>query len=485
MHVPDDRDIRRVFIASVNREGRIEGDERYLELRSKIRALEFETPLYRWIAEFEDEELPTRGWRSIIDTCVRELHASDLMVVLLFRRLGSAVEIDDLGPSPATYLEIELFHASLKRLPVIFFEADDFEPDERLKAMIRLLKRITHPTQWVSGSEREIEREVIETLRYIAKEGQLPQRLNGFCDALSDSRSFLRVNQEVESTRLSFLHDYAPGAAGTVSLDRVDLLLKEADQASGSGESTYADQLSRLWLALRDLAQEPVNHIDRELADRWIRLCELWTGSAAWLHLHGPLELGVLATLHTRVELRRAGFIEEPKFPYGAFASEAYSIAKISDRRNWQRRRFEAARLLATRQVAVQAQDPSGAFGIRASATMQLARLGRPWLIPEGLLDYRRMWRTRQKIGASSSEIGEALVELAYAEFMVGRHLPWLRRAALAKLREGVAFMEGDHPHLRAGFVKRAKLKLADGLQMAGLLEEAHTQRDALAVSFQ
>lgn len=465
----------------MNREGRTEGDERYLELRAKIRALELEGSLHRWVAEFEDEELPSRGWRSIIDTCVRELHASDLMVVLLFRRLGSQVKIDDFGLSPATYLEIELFHASLKRLPVIFFQADDFEPDESLAAMIRVLKRITHPTQWVSGSELEIERGVIETLRHIAKEGRLPAHLSGFCDALSDSRSFLRVDQEVESTRLSFLHDYAPGAAGTVSLDRVDLLLKEADQTSGSGESTYADRLSRLWLALRDLAQEPVNHIDRELAERWIRLCELWTGSAAWLHLHGPLELGVLAALHTRVELRRAGFIDEPDFPYGAFASEAYSIAKISDRRDWQRRRFEAARLLATRQIAVQAHDPSGAFGIRASATMQLAKLGRLWLVPQGLLDYRRMWRARQRIGASNSEVGEALVELAYAEFVVGRRLPWIRQETLAKLREGVALMEGDHPHLRAGFVKRAKLKLADALQTAGLLDEAESQRAELA----
>jgi hypothetical protein len=111
---------------------------------------------------------------------------------------------------------------------------------------------------------------------------------------------------------------------------------------------------------------------------------------------------------------------------------------------------------------------------------MQLARLGRPWLIPEGLLDYRRMWRTRERIGASNSEVGEALVELAYAEFMVARHLPWLRRATLAKLREGVALMEGDRPQLRAGFVKRAKLKLADALHTAGLWDEARAQREDL-----
>jgi hypothetical protein len=280
---------------------------------------------------------------------------------------------------------------------------------------------------------------------------------------------------------LSFLSGYKPGVEGSPSLPRADLLLREADPAGGGGQSTYADRLSRLWLALRELAQVPAEDIDREMAARWIRLCELWTSSAAWLRLHGPLELGVLATFHTRVDLRNRGFIVEPEFPYGPYASEAYSIAKYSERPSWQRRRFQASRQLATKQIALQSADASGAFGIRASATMQLARLGRPWLVPQGLLDYRSMWRIRRKLGASDSEIGEALVELAYAEFMVGRRVRWLRNQSLAKLREGLALMEADRPHLRPGFVKRAKLKLADALAAAGELDKAGVQRSELA----
>ncbi|HEX8443524.1 MAG TPA: hypothetical protein VF631_07740 [Allosphingosinicella sp.] len=475
-----DKPIKRVFIASVNQEGRTEGDERYLELRAKINALQLEDDLDRWIAEYKSPGLDSQGWRTIIDRCIRELHESDLMIVLLFRRLGSQVEIDDLGPSPVTYLEIELFHASLRRIPVIFFRADDFVPSDQLGAMLRLLERVTDPRQWVTESERNVERRVIEVLRHIAKEGQLPPDLRGFRDGLSDDRSFLRWKEEVASSRLSFLSGYRPGAQGPLSLPRVDLLLREANLTGKGGESTFVDRLSRLWLALRELAQLPAEDVDQTTAVRWIRLCELWTSSAAWLRLHGPLELGVLATFHTRVDLRNRGFIVESDFPYGAYASEAYSIAKYSEQPSWQRRRFQASRRLATKQIELQSADPSGAFGIRASATMQLAQLGRPWLVPQALLDYRAMWRTRRKLHASDSEIGEALVELAYAEFMVGRHLPWLRNQSLAKLREGVALMEADRPHLRPGFVKRAKLKLANALAAAGKLDEAEVQRTEL-----
>jgi len=471
-----------VFISSAHKDGRTEGDTRYLELRRKIERLGLRPRLDPWIAEYMHGDLVDRGWRAIVDTCVHALHGSDLMIVMLFRRLGNAIEIDELGLSPVSHLEIELFHAGLRRIPVIFFQADDFDPDPELAAMVELLKRITPPSNWLRVPEREIEREVLDTLRYLAEEGQLPARLKGFCDALSDRRSFKRVDAEIGSSRLSFLSGFAPGISGPVSIDRVDLLLSEAEQLTGAGQDSFVGRLSRLWMALRDLAQQPLELLDAELAGRWLRLCELWTNSAAWLHLHGPLELGVLATLHTRVDLQMAGFISERNFPFGAFASEAYSIAKISDNREWQCRRFAAARNLATRQIAVGKGDGSGAYGIRASAAMQLARRGSPWLAASGMLDYHRMLAIREKVGASRSEIGEAQVELGFAQFTLGRHLPWTRDYALEQLREGVHMLEEDQPTRRAGFVKRGKRKLAEALETAGMAEEAAVQRCEIEV---
>lgn len=468
-----------VFIASVNQEGRSSDDERYLELRARIQALSFKG-LTPWVAEFAAPDLHLDGWRAIVDSCVGALHRSDLMIVLLYRRHGTPIEIDALGPSPVSHFEIELFHACLRRIPVLFFRAEDFDPDPRMLAMLKLLERIMPPQCWTRCAERDLARQVTETLQAISDAGRLPDRIVGFCDALSDRRSFQRVDREIVSTELSFLRDFAPGGSGVVSLARADLLLRETEALAGTGEGSYVGQLSRLWLALRELSQQPVEALDQEVAGRWLRLCELWTSTAAWLHLHGPLELGVLATLHTRVDLREAGFLPERIFPYGAFASEAYSIAKVSDTIDWQRRRFQAARALATRQLENASEDPSGAYGIRASATMQLAQLGAPWMAAAGLLDYRQMVKIRENTGASPSLVGEAYVELGFAEFAIGRVVPWLRRAGLDRMREGLAMLLAEHPELRAGFVKRAQLKLAETLTVAGLHDEAQAQRASL-----
>lgn len=468
-----------VFIASVNQEGRSFDDERYLDLRARIQALSFKG-LTPWVAEFAAPDLHLDGWRAIVDSCVGALHRSDLMIVLLYRRHGTPIEIDALGPSPVSHFEIELFHACLRRIPALFFQAEDLDPDPRMLAMLKLLERIVPAQCWIRCAERDMAQQVTERLQAISDADRLPDGIVGFCDALSDRRSFKRVDREIVSTELSFLRDFAPGGSGVVSLARADLLLRETEALAGTGEGSYVGQLSRLWLALRELSQQPVEALDQEVAGRWLRLCELWTSTAAWLHLHGPLELGVLATLHTRVDLRKADFLPERIFPYGAFASEAYSIAKVSDTIDWRKRRFQAARALATRQLENGSEDPSGAYGIRASATMQLAQLGAPWMAAAGLLDYRRMVKMRESAGASLSLVGEAYVELGFAEFAIGRLVPWLRRAGLDRMREGMAMLLAEHPELRAGFVKRAQLKLVEALTVAGLHDEAQAQRAAL-----
>lgn len=469
----------KVFISSVYEDARVESDRRHLQIRAKLERFGFwvRPELDPWIAEYKVPGLNERGWRAIVDTCVHALHDSDLMIVLLFRRWGSAVEIDCLGPSPVSVLEMELFHASLRRVPVLFFQAADFVPEPRLAALITLLRRMIPAAHWFLGTEREVEAQVIEVLENLYHERSLPAGISGFCDALSDEVSFAQVEREISSSRLSFLEGFAPARPGPLSLDRVDLLLAETAELAGTGEGTYVDRLSRLWLALRDLAQQPSEALDEKLARRWVRLCELWTNAAAWLRLHGPLELGVLATLHTRVQIRDAGFIPVTDFPFGPFGSEAYSIAKVSDRRDWKVRRFEAAVRLASKQIDITPRDPSGAFGIRASAKMQLAQLGRPWVGVSGLFDYRRMLRTRERIGASDSEIGEAMAELGYAEFAVARRFSLRGKAALARMRDGVALLDADQPERRPGFVVRGKQKLAEALEMSGIADEAAQQR--------
>jgi hypothetical protein len=467
----------KVFISSVYRDSVISGEERRLQVRKRLQRLGLSDKVELFLPEYPESELEEMGWRAIVDTCVHALHGSDLIIVLLFRRWGTAIEVDDLGPAPVSYLEVELFHASLRRVPVLFFQAEDFEPEPELASLIRLVQRITPAAHWVKAPQALIEAEVVELLRRIDKSGALPAGLSRFCDALSDNVSFQQVDREIASTELSFMKGFAPAHRAPASLARADLLLAEARHLSGKGEGTFVDRLSRLWLALRELAKRPLGRGDDDLARRWIELCELWNNSAAWLRLHGPMHLSVLASLQTRTQLRDAGYLSEQMFPYGPFASEAYSIAKASDTRRWQRNRFETARRLASKQIAKQGTDQSGAFGIRASATMQLAQRGRPWLVPFGLLDYRRMLQVRQRLDSSRSEIGEALVELGYAEFALGKRLPWTRNFALDRMREGVALLDHDHTAGRAGFAIRAKKKLAESLERSRCAEEADQQR--------
>jgi hypothetical protein len=47
-------------------------------------------------------------------------------------------------------------------------------------------------------------------------------------------------------------------------------------------------------------------------------------------------------------------------------------------------------------------------------------------------------------------------------------------------MREGLAMLLAEHPELRAGFVKRAQLKLAEALTVAGMHDEAQAQRAEL-----
>ncbi len=146
--------------------------------------------------------------------------------------------------------------------------------------------------------------------------------------------------------------------------------------------------------------------------------------------------------------------------------------------RVWKARRFHAAVELATRHAA-QTADPSGAIAIRASAKLRLAQLGRPWLIPDALGDYRTVWRAREKHGATASAVGEALVEYGFAQFQVRSRIHIGEGAALRRMREGVRLLESDASPERIGFLVRGKRKFAHALAQAGRHDEAASEQRA------
>jgi hypothetical protein len=471
----------KVFISSTYQDSQVPGAERHLAIRRALWEKGRARGHTMWVAEYSNRELTSQTpWREIVDTCVAGVVDCDLLIALLFRRWGAAIPVDDAGPSATSFLEIELFHAAPRRVPVVFLEVEDFQPDPELARLIEVLKSVTRGEQWLRVPERELEAKALAVIDAVAAKDLAPPSLVALPDALSDERSFRRLPDELRSTRLSLLGRFGPSTeAASYSGDRAGALLADARRLGSDGPLNYADRLSRLWMALRELSKLPAEALDPRALAAWTEVADLWASPAAWLQLHGPLRLGVLAALQTKGDLN-GRYRPNVEPPYGAFASEAYSIGKVSHTSGWRSRRFRAAQVLATRQ-AERLADPSGAWLIRGSATLQLARLGRPWLVPAGRADYVRAVKFRERAGASASALGEAMVELAFADYALGRAIFWLRADALARMREGVRLLEEDHPERRPGFVKRAKEKLAVALEQQGLHDEAAVQRAQLA----
>jgi hypothetical protein len=109
---------------------------------------------------------------------------------------------------------------------------------------------------------------------------------------------------------------------------------------------------------------------------------------------------------------------------------------------------------------------------------MQLARLGRPWLVWSALADFRRACKIKERKDTKLSDMGEALLNRGLTEFAIANALHFRRRNALGIMREAVGYLESDMSPGRAGFAVSAKRKFADALQLAGRIDEAKMQRE-------
>ena len=464
----------KVFISSVYADPLLPGEERHLAVRRALYQKGSARGHDMWVAEYSNMELTSHTpWRQIVDTCTAGVRQCDLFIALLFRRWGSAIEVDQEGPSATSFFEIELLHASVRQVPSFFIQAEGFDPEPGLRRLLDIIRRVSSDGHWLTRADGEIEDTALDIIDALAASRSSASPFLGFNDALSDAVSFADVSREIVSDRLSLVGRFPTmGGRSGFSLSRAQALLADARNTPSKAMEDYADKLSRLWMALRELSKLAPDELDDSGWAAWFELAAQWSGPSAWMGLHGPLKLGALAALQTRMDVARRRVQPGPP-PYGAFASEAYSIGKVSHTRKWQARRFLAARQLATRQAALSDADPSGAWLIRASATMQLARLGRPWMALVAQSDYRAALAHRLRHAATPSAVGEAQVELGFALFSVGRLLPWQRGEGLGLMREGVASLESDGADQRAGFIHRGREKLAIALDASGLKDEA------------
>jgi hypothetical protein len=397
------------------------------------------------------------------------LYESPLLIVLLSGRTGSPLWLGEIGPAASSIFEVELFHASQKQVRAVYYVVKNYEPSPELLNLINIL-RLRENANWFVLTENEIEQHARSLFRQLRANG-IPAEWApaAIADRLSDGKSFPKIQDEITSTALSFIGKFGPRERSDFDMRRVEKLLGNAAEAAT--QASFTDQLSYLWMAMRELSIGQASELAR--TQKWIDLANQWPFVAAWLGLHGPLATGVSGAFHTQNELRQLGFAADRPFPYGAYASEFYSMGKACATPLWKKRRFSAAIDLATRHASLHPDDPTGALAIRASAKLQLAQLGKPWLACGAIADYRRVCRIRERNGANDSAIGEALVESAYAEFHVS---PLLRRYELGRMREGVRLMEKEILLSRAGFIVRAKRKFSDALKKFGSLDEAEEQ---------
>ena len=471
----------KVFVSSVYREPAVAGSEKHLRIRRIIRDLAVDVGVDAWIAEYSAVGLEKEHWTRIVDTCIEHLLDSNVFIAVLYSRAGGAVELDhEFGFSTASVFEIELFYASLRFKPAYFFVVRGYEPEPELDNLIKLLQLKETAGNWFVGSEDEVVAQIKELFGQINRASLPNWILPNFCDWISPSKSFSQVEKEIRSEKLSLVGRFTPRDVADYSPARIAHLLKLAES-----EASRTGRFSRLWMALRELSKRRPE-ADAESAQRWLQLAQALPSTAAWLGLHGPLNVGVSAAYQTQNELRRVGALKDNAFPYGAFASESYSMGLNHREPAWQRFRFRVAERLATRHAELNPDHPSGALAIRGSARLRLARLGRPWLVWSALADFRRSYKLRVRRGANNSVLGEALVNWGLAEFAVSRILRYKRSGALDRVRDGVSHLESDVSAARAGFVVSAKRKFADALTEAGQLDEARQQAaEATAVAKQ
>jgi hypothetical protein len=472
----------RVFLSSTY--GESNGTElRYFGIRQQLYDLGDELRIPIWVHEcikrnglahaFEQNCKP--DWIAAVEECLEELSRSDLVIVLLGSRAGVRIEMGEAGQTAASVLEVELYYANLKRIPVVFYVLRGYEPEPELSNLIEILD-LKGNKNWFEVDEEDVCSEVKALLTSFPVASTEEWKLRFFHDRLAGERSFSSVSQEIFSHRLSFLGRFVPCGKADYQPERFKKLINLSEGAVVH----RASQLGFLWMALRELS---VGGWHPERTDEWLRICDLWPSTAAWTGMHGTMVTSVLAAFHTRNDLLlRQGRSPETDsdFPYGPMASELYSMGLICETQQWKRRRFEAAVKLATRHADRSPRKPDGALGIRASAHLRLARLSRPWHVYSALADYRSAYRFREQNGDSASAVGEALSEWAFAEFQLRHLIHFPINTALNKMREGVRLLESDPAAHRVGFRIRGKRKLAQALSQAGRHDEADVeQREA------
>lgn len=486
-----------VFLSSVFKDT-FEDVFQRVPLRQRILDEKRTLPVWLWAYEHywpENAEVAGPDADTIIDRCFAGIKSADLFVFLLTHRHGSGVTYFE-DPAWASYLELELFAASVLRKPIVVLHLRGQEPDDALRDTMLLLARAFTTGEYMIDDEDGLYRRFRALCDALAA-GTLKFSSSAVMAHLPEWLSVQRTRPEPEEDLLdpclAFLGGRFKSSKPAADPDRAARLLAQVSSGirpSPAGSQSilpHGASLFRLWAAMRELMDvKGTTFSDPSTAVLWDRAFGLWASKASWFGLHGHVWMGPLAAVNSQTILR-ATFASTPEYaaaqdvrePLGARASAIYSIAQRMDTRRRKLWHYRQVLSLATRAIERDTGARQGVLSIRGHAQMQMAQLGLVWKLWHAQEDFKTSLELRAASGASPASIGEAMTDLGFCYALTGR-----RQRGLSLLQEGVVLMRSDASASGSAFLARGLRKLERAASLSGARSLAQKAREErLAVS--
>jgi hypothetical protein len=403
-----------------------------------------------WVAEGIRPDLdPASGadQLEIIDTCLDAIEAAREFLLLDTGEYGSYLHFRG-TPSESSFLELELFQATLLRKPIKYIYVGSSAEQSNLHALVHSLAPQVSAIK--VDSLKEAEKAISTYLDGHAKlpETKRPERLTGsLIQARHGDWTNANLFQEPQ-----FLYGTVCGP--TTAKADLDVAEHYLDLAAEHAETNRI--LSRTWIAIRTLMTTHYSDTrdPRPLA-LWDRALRSWSKAAAWRGLHGHIWLGNVSALGSLAQVKRA--LETPFYDpaspgqgdlYDGLASVYYSLSKKCPRRIGPAMLARSAAYIEEGLETRPREDRGSLLPIRGSINHRQRKFR------ASASDFAEALDLAVGRNESPGQIGFLLTELGFAELFLLKP-----RLARQRIDEGLTMMSPDNSS--PGFRVRALRKHA------------------------
>jgi hypothetical protein len=263
---------------------------------------------------------------TIVDTLVQQIRRSKVFICVLRDVYGTSVFED---AESVSFLETEVYQSALYHSNVHFFLMQPFNPDERLRGLLEVIRAIR---PGIIPDRAQPRPDVLDAVRSVldstwrAKRQDWSMSLRRLVRQLAFTRGYPKPDVEM------FDRVFRP-VSKRPDKDHIQVLLNNI-----TDEQNIEKRLTRMWVALRELSAAPyIDNSFLEYLPYWSEALAAWASAAAWYGLHGHLYAGRLAAVNSSLWVKeRLGcsvkqYQTDTSFhgTLGGRASEYYSIAKI------------------------------------------------------------------------------------------------------------------------------------------------------------